>query len=175
MLWDFIQEKPSSRLLAIYLVFLYYFAACTVTHKVSRAILKEKDISCHSLRTWLIQRDGIYADVVHFSVMIRAIKSTYVRIICPNSKENAMGHPYANLIFCVCTCQYNASWQSITVIYMINYHAKAILGAFKNYILLMLLACAWFSVSGSNIAFWVIPFCNIAYWQHRLWWVSAMY
>lgn len=93
----------------IYLVFLYYFAACTVTHKVSRAILKENDISCHSLRTWLIQRDGIYADVVHFSVMIRAIEFTYVRIICPNSKENAMGRPYANLIFCVCTCQYNAS------------------------------------------------------------------
>ena len=150
MLWDFIQEKPSSRLLAIYLVFLYYFAACTVTHKVSRAILKEKDISCHSLRTWLIQRDGIYADVVHFSVMIRAIEFISVRIICPNSKENAMGRPYANLIFCVCTCQSNASWQSITVIYMINYHAKAILGAFKNYILLILLACAWFSVSGSN-------------------------
>lgn len=50
----------------------------------------------------------------------------------------------------VCTCQCNANWQSITVIYMINYHAKAILGAFKNYILLILLACAWFSVSGSN-------------------------
>lgn len=84
------------------------FVACTVIHKVSRAILKEKDISCHSLRTWLIQRDGIY-DVVHFSVVIGAIECTYVRIICSNSKENAMGRPHANLIFCVCTCQYNAN------------------------------------------------------------------
>ena len=30
-------------------------------------------------------------DVVHFSGVIGAIKCTYVRIICPNTKENVRG------------------------------------------------------------------------------------
>ena len=41
---------------------LSVFAACTVIHKVSRAITKRKErflrIFCHSLRTWLIPRES---------------------------------------------------------------------------------------------------------------------
>ena len=58
-------------------------------------------------------------DVAYFSVVTRAIECIYLRTICPNTKENAMGRPHANMIFCVCTCQCNANWQSITVIYII--------------------------------------------------------
>ena len=42
-------------------IWSFCFAACTVIHKVSRAITKRKEhflrIFCHSLRTWLIPRE----------------------------------------------------------------------------------------------------------------------
>ena len=61
-------------------------------------------ISCHSLRTWVIQRE--VNNVAHFPEVFGTIECTGVRIICPN-KENAMGPPQENLVFCVCTSQCN--------------------------------------------------------------------
>ena len=49
----------------------------------------EKNISCHSLRTWPISRAGQFYNVAHFPGVIGAIDCTHIRIIYPN-KENAV-------------------------------------------------------------------------------------
>ena len=36
------------------------FAACAIIHKVLRAIVKRKDNSCHSQRTWLVNLEKFY-------------------------------------------------------------------------------------------------------------------
>ena len=51
------QQELASGLLAIYFG-VSVFAACTVIHKVQGLLRNDKDISCHSLRTWLIPRDS---------------------------------------------------------------------------------------------------------------------
>ena len=62
------------------------FAACTVIHKVSRAIAKQK-------RQFLSFPENLAdikrKDVGHFPGVIGVIDCTHVRIICPNN-ENAM-------------------------------------------------------------------------------------
>ena len=64
------------------------FAACTVIHKVSRAIAKQKG---HFLSFPDILNDTKrkFYDVAHFPGVIGAIDCTHIRIICPN-KQNAM-------------------------------------------------------------------------------------
>jgi len=64
------------------------FAACTVIHKVSRAIAKLKR-QFLSFPENLADIKRKFYDVGHFPGVIGAIDCTHVRIICPN-KENAM-------------------------------------------------------------------------------------
>ena len=60
-------------------------AACTVIHKVSRAIAKQKGQFPEKLAD---SKRNFYA-VAHFPGVIGAIDCTHIRIISPN-KENAM-------------------------------------------------------------------------------------
>ena len=54
---DFIQQELSSKLLAIYLVFLYVLRPQSFT-RFQGLSRNEKNIFCHSLRTWLIARES---------------------------------------------------------------------------------------------------------------------
>ena len=59
------------------------FAACTVIHKVSRAIAKQK-VQFLSFLGNLADTKRKLCDVAHFSDVIGAIDCTHIRIICPN-------------------------------------------------------------------------------------------
>ena len=64
------------------------FAACTVIHKISRAIAKQKGQSL-SFPENLSHTKRKFSDTAHFPGVIEAINCTHIRILCPN-KENAM-------------------------------------------------------------------------------------
>ena len=64
------------------------FAACTVIHKVSRAIAKRKG-DFLSFPNNLSDTKRKFYDIATFPSVIGAIDCTHIRIICPN-KENAM-------------------------------------------------------------------------------------
>ena len=59
------------------------FAACTVTHKVSRAIAKQKG-QVLSFPENLADNKRKFYDVAHFPDVIGAIDCTHIRIVCPN-------------------------------------------------------------------------------------------
>ena len=59
------------------------FAACTVIHKVSRAITKQKGLFL-SFPENLADTKRKFYDVAHFPDVIGAIDCTHIRIKCPN-------------------------------------------------------------------------------------------
>ena len=59
------------------------FAACTVIHKVSRAIAKQKGQFLSFLENLADTKRKLY-DVAHFPDVIGAIDCTHIRIMCPN-------------------------------------------------------------------------------------------
>ena len=59
------------------------FAACTVIHKVSRAIAKQKG-QFLSFPENLADTNRKFYDVAHFPDVIGTIDCTHIRIICPN-------------------------------------------------------------------------------------------
>jgi len=64
------------------------FAACTVIHKVSRAIAKQKG-HILSFPDNLTDTKRKFCDVAHFPDVIGAIDCTHIRIVCPD-KQNAV-------------------------------------------------------------------------------------
>ena len=59
------------------------FAACTVIHKVSRAIAKQKG-QFPSFKENLADTKTKFYDVAHFPDVIGAIDCPHIRNICPN-------------------------------------------------------------------------------------------